>query len=107
MSRSRRSPAPPSVPISEGRHPLLDPPPQGGGGKASHHAEGIASSGQQPPAPPLKCYLCSRSKVLPMFQVEHRQADEGAVLAMPLPASSCGFATLCLRGKYNAAPCAS
>src|SRR5437763_2561453 len=78
MSRSRRSPAPPSVPISEGRHPLLDPPPQGGGVKASHHAEGIASSGQQPPAPPLKCYLCSRSKVLPMFQVEQPKADEGA-----------------------------
>src|SRR5436853_7240217 len=80
MSRSRRSPAPPSVPISEGRHPLLDPPPQGGGGKASHHAEGIASSGQQPPAPPLKCYLCSRSKVLPMFQVEQPKADEGGAL---------------------------
>src|SRR5438445_1131207 len=44
----------PSVPISEGRHPLLDPPPQGGGGKASPHAE---------------CYLCSRSKVLPIVQV--------------------------------------
>ncbi len=29
MSRSRRRPAPPSVPISEGRHPLLDPPLKG------------------------------------------------------------------------------
>lgn len=31
----------------------------------------------QPPSPPLKCYLCSRSKVLPMFQVAQPKADEG------------------------------
>jgi hypothetical protein len=35
----------------------------------------------QPPHPPFKCYLCSRSKVLPMFQVVQPKADEGAVLA--------------------------
>src|SRR5713226_5110544 len=31
----------------------------------------------QPPTPPLKCYLCSRSKVLPMFQVAHEGWGEG------------------------------
>src|SRR5207248_1322185 len=40
-------------PISEGRHPLLDPPPQGGGGKASPHAEGNANSGHQTSRPTL------------------------------------------------------
>ena len=68
MSRSRRRSAPPSAPISEGRHPLLDPPPQGGGGKASLRAEDNASSEINLPAHPSsvtyvpgpKCYLCSR-----------------------------------------------
>jgi hypothetical protein len=30
-------------------------------------------------APPIKCYLCSRSKVLPMFQVAQPKAGEGPV----------------------------
>jgi hypothetical protein len=55
------------------------PPPQGGGGKASPRLMPKATQALDINLPPpLKCYLCSRSKVLPMFQVAHRQADEGA-----------------------------
>jgi hypothetical protein len=79
-----------------------------------------------PCRPPIKCYLCSRSKVLPMFQVAQPKADEGAALGRsslgkrPSPALrvslspqedagrgtldrkrcfGCGYAALCLRGE--------
>jgi hypothetical protein len=34
---------------------------------------------QTPAASAIKCYLCSRSKLLPMFQVAQPKADEGAL----------------------------
>jgi hypothetical protein len=47
------------------------------------HEKKNPPEGRPKPKPSIKkCYLCSRSKVLPMFQVAHRQADEGVVLAL-------------------------
>ena len=33
----------------------------------------------KPNDPSIKCYLCSRSKLLPMFQVAQPKADEGGL----------------------------
>jgi len=61
MSRSRRRPAPPSAPISEGRHPLLDPPPEGE--EERHHLMPRQCKLRDLPPHPTP-------QVLPMFPVQ-------------------------------------
>jgi len=61
MSRSRRRPAPPSVPISEGRHPLLDPPLKGEEERHRLMLKATQALDIKPPAP--------TPQVLPMFPV--------------------------------------
>ena len=81
MSSSRKSPASPSVRSLKVDTPSSILPLKGEEERHRIVLKATQTLDIKPPAPPLKCYLCSRSKVLPMFQVEQPKADEGGVYA--------------------------